>query len=60
MPDKITVAEAATLLGIGPMGVRDLIYRGRIKAEKVMRDWVVDAQSVEEFKREREEKKEKK
>ena len=38
----LTTAQAATRLGITPGRVRVLIRSGRLPAEKVGRDWVID------------------
>ena len=45
--DKITVTQAAALLGVTPQRVRALIKAGMLEAEKWGRDWQIDAESVE-------------
>lgn len=45
--DKITVTQAAALLGITPQRVRALIKAGILEAEKWGRDWQISAESVE-------------
>lgn len=45
--DKITVTQAAALLGITPQRVRALIKAGMLEAEKFGRDWQIDGESVE-------------
>ena len=45
--DKITVTQAAALLGVTPQRVRALIKAGMLEAEKFGRDWQISAESVE-------------
>ena len=55
--DKITVTQAAALLGITPQRVRALIKAGILEAEKWGRDWQISAESVERRKKAMEQKK---
>lgn len=48
MDGKITVPEAARLLGVTRVRVWQLIKKGKLKAEKKGRDWWVDLASVEQ------------
>jgi excisionase family DNA binding protein len=41
LPRRITTAQAAEALGIEPDSIRKLIYRGKLPAEKVGRDWLI-------------------
>lgn len=46
----LSTKEAAQRLGLKSTGaVRQLILSGTLKAEKFGRDWMVDEQSVEEY-----------
>jgi excisionase family DNA binding protein len=47
----ITTSEAAALLGVTSIRVRQLIAEGRLKAKKFARDWMVDQKSVARFER---------
>lgn len=49
MNNKITIVEAARMLGVGRWWVTKLIYAGRIKAEKFGCVWAVDEASVRAF-----------
>ena len=49
----LTVAEAAELLKITPVGARKLCDRGVLRAKRFGRDWIVDRSSVEARARER-------
>jgi len=48
-----STAEAAKLLGFTIDHVRTLINQGRIKAEKVGRDWMIKATSLKGITRQR-------
>lgn len=50
MDGFITTAEAAKLLGVTPRYVRRLAAEGRIKAELVGRDYLLDEKAVARFK----------
>jgi len=50
----LTTAEAARELGVTEQRIRQLAAAGEIKAEKHGRDWMIDAASVEERKRRKE------
>src|SRR5687767_4953682 len=43
----LTVERAATRLGLHPSRVRRLIASGDLSAEKMGRDWLIDAASLE-------------
>lgn len=47
----LTTAEAARELGVSGARIRQLAAAGEIKGEKRGRDWMIDAESVEERKR---------
>jgi len=47
----LTTTEAAARLGISTRRVRVLAEQGRIRGEKVGRDWVLDEESVAGFHR---------
>jgi excisionase family DNA binding protein len=42
MSKFISTQEAANLLGISPVRVRQLIEAGRLPAQKVGRDWIIE------------------
>jgi len=54
---KITVTQAAALLGVTPQRVRFMIKAGILEAEKWGRDWQIDGESVESRKKAIEQKK---
>jgi len=41
--------EAARILGIHPLAVQKLIYRGQLPAEKIAYRWLIPRAAVEEF-----------
>lgn len=43
---KITTVEAAERLGLSRVRVFTLIKQGRIKAEKLGRDWMIDEKNL--------------
>lgn len=43
----LTTAEAAEALGVTPQRVRALIAAGRLKADKVGRDWLIAPPDLE-------------
>lgn len=47
----LTAQEAAERLGVHRQVIYHWIHQGRLKAEKFGRDWMVDAESVENFER---------
>jgi excisionase family DNA binding protein len=49
MAEIITTVEAGRRLGVTPQRIRQYIAEGRIRAQKVGRDYLVDAESVDEF-----------
>lgn len=48
----LTTKQAATELGIQPGSVKKLCQRGILKAERIGRDWLIEAGEVERYKRE--------
>ena len=54
---KITVTQAAALLGVTPQRVRFMIKAGILEAEKWGRDWQIDGESVENRRKAMEQKK---
>ena len=49
----MTLAEAASLLGITAATLRQQIANGKLKARKIGRDWWVTPKEVERYARER-------
>lgn len=49
----VTSAEAAKLLGFSPDHVRKLIHQGRIKGEKMGRNWIIEKKYLEKIHRQR-------
>jgi excisionase family DNA binding protein len=47
----ITTAEAAAILKLTPVRIRQLIVSGRLKSEKYGRDHLLDRDEVERFNR---------
>ena len=45
----ITTKEAAGILGVTPIRIRQLIKEGRLPAEKIGRDYLIDVEGVERF-----------
>ena len=45
----LNTAQAARALGLTPGRVVQLIHAGRLPAEKLGRDWVIDPQAVAAF-----------
>ncbi len=54
MTKLISTEEAATILGITRQSMAWLLRNGRVKAQKVGRSWVVEKDSLLEYKKERE------
>jgi len=50
MPDPITTTAAAERLGVTRRRVLQYINEGRLRARKIGRDFLVDPESVDEFK----------
>jgi excisionase family DNA binding protein len=46
------LAEAADLLGVSHSTLRAQIHRGRLRAFKVGRDWLVDRLEIDRYRRE--------
>jgi excisionase family DNA binding protein len=49
----LTSAEAAQSLGFSPEHVRKLILQGKIKAEKLGRNWIIEKANLENIHRQR-------
>jgi excisionase family DNA binding protein len=49
----VTSAEAAELLGFSRDHVRKLIIQGRIKAEKLGRNWIIEKKNLDKIHRQR-------
>lgn len=47
--DWVTTSEAAVILGITPVRVRQLIGTGQLRSEKKGRDYILDRAEVERF-----------
>jgi excisionase family DNA binding protein len=45
----VSSGEAAKLLGIHPLAVQKLIYRGVLPAEKIAYRWLIPKPALEEF-----------
>ena len=50
---EVSVDEAAALLGVSPRRVRALIENGRLKARRIGRSWLVDADGLHGLRRTR-------
>ena len=48
----LTVPEMAGLLGVKDSTVRAQIHRGRLKALKVGRDWLIETNEAERYRKE--------
>jgi excisionase family DNA binding protein len=46
MSKKISTNEFAERMGLTPFRIRQLIYDGSIKAEKIGRDWIIDEKYI--------------
>lgn len=51
--DYLTNTEAADLLGFSTTHVRKLIADGKIKAQKLGRNWIIHAKNLEKVQRQR-------
>lgn len=51
MRDQITTAEAARILGVTSRHVTLLIRSGKLRGQKLGRDWILSRKSVEQFER---------
>ena len=47
-PNMLAVAEAASRLKVSEQRVRQLLTEGKLEGEKVGRDWIVSARSVQD------------
>ncbi len=46
----LTLVQAAEQLGVAPATLRAQIHRGKLTAQKLGRDWLVDSAEVERYK----------
>lgn len=51
-PMPVGLAEAASLLGVSHATLRAQVHRGRLRATKVGRDWLVDRLEIDRYRRE--------
>lgn len=51
-PKLLTLSQAATSLGLSAGTLRIQVSRGRLQATKVSRDWMVEEEEVERYRRE--------
>lgn len=49
----LTSATAAAILGFSPSHIRRLCGEGKIKAEKLAHDWLIDEKDIRDIKRQR-------
>jgi len=49
----LTSSEAAKALGFSPDHVRKLIRQGKIKAERIGRNWIIEKKSLDKIHRQR-------
>lgn len=49
----LTSAEAAKKLGFSPEYIRKLILEGKIKGEKLGRNWIIEIKNLSNIKRQR-------
>jgi len=47
---KITTTQAAHILGVNQSRVRQLILAGRLPAQKIGRDWMIEEKSLDSLK----------
>ncbi len=47
----VGLAEAASLLGVSHATLRAQVHRGRLRATKVGRDWLVDRLEIDRYRR---------
>lgn len=47
----MTLREAAALLGVTPDNLRGAIKRGSLQARKLGRDWIVEEDEVERYRK---------
>jgi excisionase family DNA binding protein len=50
MSKMLSTIEFAEMMNVTPFRVRQMIYDGSIKAEKIGRDWVINAKYVDVIK----------
>lgn len=47
--DLLTLAQAARTLGVAPDTLRAQVHRGKLRANKLGRDWVVSSEEVNRY-----------
>lgn len=47
--DQLTTRDAAELLGFTVQHVRRLIREGRLRGERLSRDWLIERESLERY-----------
>lgn len=47
MSKMLSTIELAEIIKVTPFRIRQMIYDGTIKAEKIGRDWIIDAKYIE-------------
>lgn len=47
MNRRLSTVELAEIIKVTPFRIRQMIYDGSIKAEKIGRDWIIDAKYIE-------------
>lgn len=52
-PNYLTSLEVAEILGFTPDHIRKLIAGGKIKAEKLGHNWIIERKSISKIKRKR-------
>lgn len=48
--DLASTTEAASILGVSPQRVRQLLGEGRLVGTRIGRDWLIERQQLEAFK----------
>jgi len=51
--DYVTSLEASEMLGFSPDHVRKLILQGKIKGEKIGRNWIIQIKNLKNIRRQR-------
>lgn len=49
MKNHVTTSEAAEIIGCNASRIRQLMKAGKLRGERVGRDWLVDRKSAEEY-----------
>ena len=50
MNKMLSTVEFAEMMKVTPFRIRQMIYDGSIKAEKIGRDWIIDAKYIDVIK----------